>query len=274
MRMPVFLATPGADHARVAYDTLAESYDLVTQHHDYDRWIADVEELAHRHGLTGTRLLDVACGTGKSLLPFLDRGYDVTACDLSPAMLRKAAAKVGRDVRLEVHDMRALPQLGSFDLITCLDDAINYLMSGDELVATFAGMRENLGPGGLLVFDTNTLRTYRTFFSSLTVVPSPTRVAIWHGMAETSLGAGDRASSTLDIFACGDDGRWRRSVSVHHQRHHGRRSIETALRRAGLDPVAVYGVAPEGAMTNGVSEDRNNKIVYIARPRAAQGEGR
>ena len=44
----------------------------------------------------GERVLDVACGTGKSFMPFLARGWDVTACDLSPAMLARAATVAGR----------------------------------------------------------------------------------------------------------------------------------------------------------------------------------
>jgi len=47
----------------------------------------------------------------------------------------RTAAVDGR-ARIEVHDMRALPVLGSFDLITCLDDAINHLAGPDDVVNT------------------------------------------------------------------------------------------------------------------------------------------
>src|SRR3954447_13575959 len=136
----------GGQHARAAYEAFAPHYDAFTAHHDYETWTRTLEGMARAHGLSGTRLLDVACGTGKSFLPFLDRGYEVTACDISPAMADRAAAKAGDGARIEVHDMRALPRLGAFDLVCCLDDAVNYVLSAQELEATLAGLARNLAP--------------------------------------------------------------------------------------------------------------------------------
>src|SRR3954451_21593516 len=115
------------DQALAAYDGLAENYDALTEGHDYERSIDALEALAIEHGFAGHRVLDVACGTGKSFIPMLDRGYEVVACDLSPEMVSRAREKVppGR-AQLLVADMRDLPELGAFDLVTCLDDAINY----------------------------------------------------------------------------------------------------------------------------------------------------
>src|SRR4051812_5469915 len=117
------------DQALSAYDALAPHYDAFTAGYDYERWLDALEELAREHGLRGRRLLDVACGTGKSFLPMLERCYDVVACDLSPGMVARAREKASGDVELFVADMRELPRVGSFDLITCLDDAVNYLTS-------------------------------------------------------------------------------------------------------------------------------------------------
>ena len=131
-----------------AYAVLAPAYDLLTAEYAYGPWLAAIESLALRHGLTGRRLLDVACGTGKSFMPLLDRGYDVTACDISPEMAAGARAKAAGRADVLVADMRRLPVLGEFDLITCIDDAINHLLGPDEVADTLAGLRENLAPGG------------------------------------------------------------------------------------------------------------------------------
>ena len=58
-------------------------------------------------------------------------------------------------------DMRALPAFGEFDLVTCLDDALNHLLTRDELLAALQGIRRNLAPGGVAVWDLNTLAAYR-----------------------------------------------------------------------------------------------------------------
>src|SRR5215213_6397598 len=98
---------PATDHALVAYEALAAHYDAFTAHHDYEAWTRDLEALAVRHGLTGRTLLDVACGTGKSFLPYLDRGYEVTACDIAPEMVELARLKAP-GVEPFVADMRDL----------------------------------------------------------------------------------------------------------------------------------------------------------------------
>ena len=142
--------------AREAYEDLAPAYDLLTAEYPHDRWLAALLELAHAHGLHGHDVLDVACGTGKSFLPLLARGYRVVGCDISPAMLARAAAKAP-EARLLQADMRTLARLGAFDLVTCLDDALNYLLGPGDLVAALAGFRRNLEPHGVAIWDLNTL---------------------------------------------------------------------------------------------------------------------
>jgi SAM-dependent methyltransferase len=266
--------TVGDDHARVAYDAFAPHYDAFTAHHDYEYWTSTLEELARGCGLSGRRMLDVACGTGKSSVPFVKRGYDVTACDVSKEMLRIAAHKVGDRARLEICDMRALPTLGTFDLICCLDDAVNYLLSRDELTRTLAGLRRNLASEGVVIFDVNTLMAYRTFFSSITVVPGEEHVLIWDGQADPTFAAGDIAEARLEALSRGPDGTWQRTRSTQFQRHHPRRVVQASLRDASLRCAGVYGMRLDGSVTETVHETRNSKAVYIARHRADDGTRR
>ena len=261
-------STP-VDHARATYDAFASHYDAFTAHHDYEAWTTTLEGLARECGLSGQRLLDVGCGTGKSFLPYIDRGYEVVACDISPSMVEVAASKAGCRARLEVCDMRALPPLGEFDFVCCIDDAVNYLMTEEELVATFSGLARNLAPDGVVLFDVNSVATYRTFFASMSVVVGDERVLVWDGHAAEGFEAGDLAQATLEALVRNDDGTWRRERSVHHQRHHPRATIERALQRAALQPVAVRGMRLDGTMTERVDELVDSKAVYVA---LARGE--
>src|SRR5918994_6255313 len=94
-----------ADLNPSAYDAFAPFYDAFTAQSDYEKWCDEVIELAVRNGLRGRRLLDLACGTGSSFLPFLRRGFDVTGCDASRAMLAEAARKAP-EARLIHADIR------------------------------------------------------------------------------------------------------------------------------------------------------------------------
>jgi hypothetical protein len=77
--------TSASAAAATAYDALADTYEDLTKAYDYETWLSRLVAVAERHGLRGRRLLDVACGTGKSFAPMLERGYRVTGCDVRPS---------------------------------------------------------------------------------------------------------------------------------------------------------------------------------------------
>jgi SAM-dependent methyltransferase len=253
------------DHARRAYDALAPGYDDLTRGHDHAGWTELLEARAVEAGLSGTRLLDVACGTGNTIVPMLARGWAVTGVDISEAMLAEARVKTGDAARLVAHDMRELPVLGEFDLVWCLGDALNYLDTTEELTAALAGMRHNLAPGGVVVFDLNTLATFRALFSSLLVVPGDERVIVLEGRGSAEQDVGSAAHAWIDRLEQQESGWWRRVRSEHRHRHHPDARVRRALRAAGLDHRATFGTEPSGVMESPLDELRHSKAVYIAR---------
>ena len=263
------------DHARVAYDVFAPFYDDFCAHHDDAAWTATLLRCAEEHGLRGRRLLDVGCGTGRTLAPMVARGFAAAGCDISAAMVAAARAKLGAGARLEVADMRSLGRLGAFDLVWSLGDTCNYLQSATELEAAFGGFRRNLDPDGVAIFDVNTLGLFRRLYSSLLVMPGRERVLMLDGQGSDALPAGGLAEVWIDRLETGGDGRWRRARSVHRHRHHPVETVVRALAAARLEPVAILGAEPAGTLAAGVDEDRHHKAVFIARhERARAGGGR
>jgi len=247
-----------------AYEALAPTYDLFTAGHDHARWLAALEDRARRLGLAGRRVLDVACGTGKSFAPLLERGYEVDACDLSPAM-----AAIARERhpdprgRVWAGDMRALGDIGPYDLVTCLDDAVNYLLEPEDLERAFAEVARVLAPGGLYVFDVNTLRTYREAFGADAVSERTGTVFCWRGRtAEARPGA--RHEAVIDVFGAEHDA-WRRVTSVHVQRHHPLAELRAALAAADLSCAAVLGQRTGARLHDAPDEERDTKLVIFAR---------
>ncbi len=251
----------GAEHA---YEALAPVYDDFTAHHDYELWLGNLLPKLRRHGLSGRRLLDVGCGTGKSFLPMLERGWDVTACDISPSMLELARAKAGDAVPLSVADMRELPVFGEFDLVWSLDDAVNYLLSGDELREALSGMRANLAPGGLLMFDVNTLQAYRTFFAEVQKVERGGRRLIWRGQSSTEAQPRSINEAHFEVESV-DDGVVDVETHVHRQRHYPETDVRELLEAAGLECLDVYGHAYDAVPKQPVEELVHTKAVFIAR---------
>lgn len=246
----------GGDWAQRTYEAMAPVYDDFTGHYESEEWIADLVRILERHGLTGKRLLDVGCGTGTSFMPMLAQGWEVTGCDISPAMLALAREKAGERVQLAVADMLDLPDFGEFDLVWALDDAINYLLSPEELARALAGMRANLAPTGLLLFDVNELQAYRTFFAETTVVKREGRELIWRGLASADVPPGSICESEMEV-APGE-------VLAHRQRHFPEAEVRAALAQAGLECLDVFGHGLDGIPTQPLAPT-HTKAIYIAR---------
>jgi SAM-dependent methyltransferase len=263
--------TVAAGETSAAYDAFAPYYDAFTEESDYDAWGRETLAHARRHGLRGERLLDLACGTGMSFMPFLTRGFDVTGCDFSTAMLAEAARRAPA-ARLVHADVRALPELGRFDLVTSFDDALNYLLSEEELGAAFEGMERSLARGGVAIFDLNSLLAYRTTFAADSVTTRGDVAFAWRGRGSPDAPPGSEAVAELDVFEPAEGGLWSRARVTHRQRHFPRERVEALLDAAGLECASVAGVLPDCSLVEPADEAVHPKVVYTARHRRGGDE--
>jgi SAM-dependent methyltransferase len=254
------IASPSYD----GYEGLARVYDAFTADSDYETWTRHVLALAASYGWRGTTLLDVACGTGKSFLPFLERGFRVTGCDVSPAMLAEAARKAP-DVSLMEADMRALPRLGAFDLVISFDDSLNHLLDEAELRSAFASLSANLAPSGLLLFDPNTLLAYRTTFAVDSVAVRDAHTFVLRGDSNADAPPGCCATAHVDIYSGCEDGRFERTSVRLVQRHFPPHRVTALLTEAGLRCLGVHGVLADGSQIPAADETRQLKLMYVAR---------
>jgi SAM-dependent methyltransferase len=262
-------ATPAPPtEAAQVFDDFAAYYDRFTAHHDYELWMDRLEQLALTHGLEGRRLLDVACGTGKSLLPMLARGYQASGCDASARMLARAASKLGDAVPLFEADMRALPPLGQFDLVTCIDEPLNYLLEPDDLLAAFRSAAACLRPGGIYLFDLNTLHAYRSLFSGTVCHEHEGWLLLWRGLSSAELAPGEVAEALAEAFEPRADDCWHRHTTAHAQRHYPPELVGQLLAAAGLRTLATYGQDASATMEPLLDECRHTKAIFLATPEA------
>jgi SAM-dependent methyltransferase len=252
---------PAGAAAREAYDALAPAYDEFVGNYEYERWTTTLLGKAVEYGAGGNRLLDVGCGTGLSLVTMVDRGWEVTGCDISPPMLEVARAKVGDRANLLVADMRDLPDLGEFDLVWAINDPFNYLLSREELVAALDGMRRNLMPDGVALFDLATLVNCRSLFSDAHVVETGGGSMRWQGqMAPEKVLPGAIAEATVEASGTPE------SAHVHRLRHFSEAEALESLEAAGLRCVASYGEL-DGKLDHDLDEELHKMAVYVCKLR-------
>jgi SAM-dependent methyltransferase len=117
---------------------------------------AEVEFLVRAGRLAaGSRVIDVACGSGRHALELARRGCRVTGLDVSAEAVgfaRAAAAEAGLDLDLRVGDMRELPTDPRVDLAICMGNAFGYL-DHDGTVGFLGELARLVVPGGALVLD-------------------------------------------------------------------------------------------------------------------------
>lgn len=251
----------GEDQVLAAYEAFAPIYNEFNHLNDYEMWLGRVllPEL-EKHGLKHGRVLDVGCGTGRAFPPLLRRGWQVTGCDLSPAMLERAREEGGERVELVRADMRELPVLGEFELIVSLNDPVNYMFEREDLERCFAGMRSNLADDGLLLFDCNTVSTYRSVYSTeVRDVEYEGRHWVWRAVGEV-----DDSSVIFENVIEGDDVD---QPIRHRERYWAEPEVRDALQSAGLDCIAALGMLEEKdevTLSGGTDEDKYFKVVFIA----------
>jgi len=175
-------ATPGVleeGQVRAMFDRISGFYDLVNTvmtvglHH---RWRARAADLAAIG--PGSRVLDVATGTGDLAIELASRGAEVVGSDFSDEMLTVARRKAP-SLRFEHGNALALPYAdGEFDAATVGFGARNFA----DLERGLAEMARVVRPGGRVVVLEITTPTkpplstfYRIWFDRL--VPAIGRLA-------------------------------------------------------------------------------------------------
>ncbi|MFJ2262066.1 class I SAM-dependent DNA methyltransferase [Streptomyces sp. NPDC087844] len=126
----------------------------------YEARFPDPERLAGRWAEdclrryeAGRRVLDLGCGTGRDAAQLHSAGRSVVGADLSEEMLAYARDRHPgpRYVRADLRDFSLGPEV--FDAVVCLDSALLYCHTNDDLDGFLASCRRNLVPGGLLVAE-------------------------------------------------------------------------------------------------------------------------
>ncbi len=149
------------------YQEYARVYDRSGQLAFSLKMVHYLSTLMDKHVTPGRKMLDLACGTGTVVTALAGEGWAAHAIDGSDAMLDQArakAAQAGVSVAWSQQDMRTFTLPQRVDLVTCLYDSMNYMLTSEDLLAVFRRAYAALEPGGLFLFDMNTAYAFEVLW--------------------------------------------------------------------------------------------------------------
>ena len=115
-------------------------------------------------GIENGLVLELGCGTGTMTGLLAQKGYDMIGVDNSEEMLAEAMEKKvesGLDILYLMQDMQEFELYGTVRAAVSVCDSLNYITDPEELKQVFCLVNNYLDPGGLFLFDINTVHKYR-----------------------------------------------------------------------------------------------------------------
>ena len=245
-----------------SYSFLAGCYDQLTYDVRYRDWADYIEKHFQKRGLPGKTVLDLGCGTGSLTVELAQRGYEMIGVDLSPDMLAEASEKAqdieGISPMFLCQSMDKLDLYGTIDACVCCLDSINYVTNPQKLKKTFERVHLFLMPGGLFLFDINTVEKLMGLDGQVFLDETEDTYCVWRAEYEKR---SHICSYFMDIFQLDEEsGLWERGEELHQERAYTVDELTTYLKDAGFLDIKTYGNLKMRAPASG--EDR---IFFVAR---------
>lgn len=238
-----------------AYTAFAKVYDKFMDNVPYECWAECLDEIIMGLGVSRpvrqsedvleqerNLVLDMGCGTGILTRMLYHKGYDMIGVDISQEMLDEAYSKnTGEkecDIMYICQDMCELDLYSTVGTIISTCDSVNYLLEDNEIISCFEGVENYLYPGGLFVFDFNTIHKYRDVIGENTIAETNDECSfIWDNYYDEEA---DINEYDLTLFIRDDDsGMYRKETETHYQRGYSARSIAEYIKKAGLELVCM-----------------------------------
>ena len=224
------------------YEALAASYDGLTRDIPYEKYLRFFKTLLRRYGVTATTVLDLACGTGSLSMLLAKHGYEVLGVDRSEEMLTVAAEKA---MELEENQpffvaqpMQRLKIPEPVDACVCALDSINYVTKPQDVQKAFRCVYNSLRPGGLFVFDINTLYKLENLDGQVFLDETEDSYCVWRAVY-------DKRHSLcrygMDLFQRLEDDTWERSFEEHIERAYTPEELSGWLTDAGCAQIEQCG---------------------------------
>ena len=247
-----------------AYTSFAAVYDTFMDNIPYEEWEKYLKSLLYEYGVREGLVLELGCGTGNMTEILAQSGYDMIGVDNAEEMLEIAIEKrmkSGLDILYLQQDMREFELYGTVKAIVSVCDSVNYILEEEELEEVFRLVNNYLDPGGVFIFDFNTVYKYREILGDQTIAENRDECSfIWDNYYYEE----ERINEyELSLFIReGDSELYRKYQETHFQKAYDLETMKRLITQSGLEYITAYDAFTKEAPTR-VSE----RIYVIARER-------
>ncbi len=223
------------------YGEFSNYYDRLTFNVNYSERADHICKLLSDCGITGGDLIDLACGTGSMSVEFAGRGFEVIGVDASEGMLclaREKFYKKGMAPPLLVcQRLEELDLYGTAECAVCSLDSLNHLYRPEQIRAFFKRLSCFVEPGGIFVFDMNTIYKHKYVLgNNIFVYDMDDLYCVWQNSLRED---GVTVDIDLDFFV-NEGGVYRRSSESFCERAYGLDEITRWLDDACFDVLNVF----------------------------------
>lgn len=244
-----------------AYTSFARVYDTFMDNIPYEEWAVYLTGLLNEYGVNDGLVLDLGCGTGNMTELLAKEGYDMIGVDNAEEMLEIAMEKrekSGYDILYLLQDMREFELYGTVRAVVSVCDSVNYIDEEEDLTEVFRLVNNYLDPGGVFIFDFNTLYKYREILGDRTIAENREDCSfIWDNYYYEE----ERINEyELSIFIREKENLFRRYEETHFQRGYTLDEMIRMIKDSGLEFVTAY-----DAFTREAPKEDSERIYVIAR---------
>ena len=150
------------------YETIAEAYDYMLRHVDYERWYQYISGIMIYFVNNPRSVLELGCGTGRFGAKFSADDFIIYGIDRSMRMLQVAKTRAFRNFRIICSDIRQFAISRKVDFIFSVHDTMNYLLETDDVRKTLSCVRECMHEESVFMFDITTEHNIDRFFDNKT----------------------------------------------------------------------------------------------------------
>lgn len=224
----------------MAYQSLANLYDLFMNDAPYDEWVAFTEKVFQQSNKQIQAVADLGCGTGEITIRLAQKNYRMIGVDYSEEMLAVAAHKANElktPIQWVHQNLKQLEGITDLDAAVSYCDVINYLTDKNELNMVFQRVWNSLKEGGLFVFDVHSMDYVTKYLINQTFTDVTEESSyIWFCLEGEN--PGEMYHELTFFQAVGDY--YKRLEEFHHQRTYPPECYEALLTDAGFTNIQVY----------------------------------